>query len=1784
MAALLEARAATPIAQLSPDLPDQALRAVRGEVTITWPYNSVTHTLAFLVAEPDVRLRRAKGQVRIELHGPSARAVAECGLGGGDQVLFSLDGAEWATDASPGRIPGARLEWQLRFNEKLDLQVTLSDSRETKFISVDHPHIESPAEPLRERERTPAEPEVNTPEETPVVRRITDLAMNEYPSPAFIKRARMSYGSLFEDGLDIFEEDGGARGKGRKRTRFGRDSSAWRYTSQSPSPEPETPARDDMEEDPIQETPSQPSPNVQMLDEGCQTVELDIPAGATLSPPPLPVEVEATTSAAPSEAPREALQEPPPESTQETTKVPSAPASPKGDLEAAPEPYPRSIPETPREQRSPSPHAQPTEQPALRNDAVVSQELSQTGGEQAAYVHDNANTLFGTSKPINHGLSMFGTSPAVPLDRSFNLADQVRFGFSHTPQTTQPLAGRDGLPTTQNDDGKADAYPVSYLDEPAPNKYADMQSYVDIAEDEMELVQGHDIGTQPPIAESFDRVRWEMQTQSPHYNQIEGGHFGMDALIEGTRIAAEEPLLHSDAIPPQSIPAGFSSYGPIQTVDGGTVNAEDSARNAGYRETEELAENAETRRDSDEDVGIEDTQDAEHDDYDEQLEEGDYDQRNYNVPDDDDEGLSVEDDEIEQEAEDRYGDGETFSEDDYGEDWEGEDGEDYDSEDSYLSDDAPPNLSQRPVSTAAPSAPVVISLLSDSEDDDDGPPPRKPLNDVVPQRSTPEKPPADTPQPTTGENPNGVSRHQQNPISTEQRANVDHTFGSYLQENPELSAMDVISGAGVSASNHLSSALGTDELESEDEEHVTGDEYESELDEGHDQPSSPAISADNDRLVAQQNPEAPSEDSGSEEDRSVVADDGTTEDKGVPGRSSNPFPNADDGHLDVDVEKDTDDKKVFVRNPNPAPGQDKDEVGGENEDADADAEDGDGDGDFEVDEDADAAEAEIENEDDQASIVPDEYEDEVDVNAENRDDQVSLLSDASADEVLDQDSAFVDHQEPDHPDSGDDHSMDKEELAAEVAKLQYPDTSKQDAADDAMAVEDDLLAHQLDEEMEQASVQHDKHNAMDEDQASANLNEATEVDQPMSDVSMQEAVDEDIEMTDAPLPSPEESFQERPLLEEHGREETAEIAHSASDVPGTEETMIRSEIFESTVVEIQPRPDLEPVVQHMEQTQILVVESNRTTTMEPSQPISRLISEDQIDNINPPSPPFTQPLGISAQDNELTMVPSPAASRPASKNENRGHQLLTPMQSQVVGLMASQPSVVDDHILIEDPAPVDDYVVIDASSQVLPTDTGSSSPLRSEAQAGFSPSPALKGSDQTEERLIEDLAENKDTETMSAEPRHEKSQDVQSEVGNAILDAPSPRKMDIVVEIQGPKEDAERYASVPAEPQPSPDGDGDGSPLDDRLIVPTTPEPLEHKAHHDLENEEVTPRRRSASARTSPRVLRARTPAGTGKEAVQEEITVRPLSDQEQDQHEDHERNADSQTVQAEAHSQTEATPSSPDLSIHLARQSVAAKTRKKPPMPLRTSPRITRARSNSIQMSASPEGDDSSANLARASLASPSKLSITSEVEDSSVSLAKASLASPSRLSADIDGGSLKSELRKRLRDLPDCVSLKSLRPHVEKYINVVGVVASEPSQPARAKGGPREYMMSFNVTDPTASSPNLVVEVQLYRPHKESLPVVKPGDAILLQKFQAKSVSKKGFGLRTGNDSAWAVWDGDADDAPQIKGPPVEDYADYSEYMLALKAWYKALDNSARGKLDKANKKFEELNSSAK
>ncbi|KAI0471593.1 hypothetical protein GGR56DRAFT_81124 [Xylariaceae sp. FL0804] len=283
----LEALKRTAIAELGPDLTEPSTRVVHGLVTITWPYNSVKNSFAFILAEPDFRIRRNKGQVRLNFTGAAAKAAGTSGIGSNDELLVSLEGATWEASASKTRlsIPDANIDWQMTFSQRASLKITSGETGETKYVTVDDASFEQPSQQIPEtltNDSSPTEDFIapTFPAQTPVKdTRVERLAQDEFESPAFIKRARLSYGSLFEGGYDIFEDDGGVKGQGRKRTKFGEHRSAWRYSSQSASPEP--PKSPDGEAINPAEKPAESSPKPAMADEACQTMELD----ATTSPP-----------------------------------------------------------------------------------------------------------------------------------------------------------------------------------------------------------------------------------------------------------------------------------------------------------------------------------------------------------------------------------------------------------------------------------------------------------------------------------------------------------------------------------------------------------------------------------------------------------------------------------------------------------------------------------------------------------------------------------------------------------------------------------------------------------------------------------------------------------------------------------------------------------------------------------------------------------------------------------------------------------------------------------------------------------------------------------------------------------------------------------------------------------------------------------------------------------------------------------------------------------------------------------------------------------------------------------------------------------------------------------------------------------------------------------------------------------------------------------------------------------------------------------------------------------
>lgn len=111
------------ISNLGPPSDAHPPRHIRAVVALVWPYSSSTKALSLLLAEPDIRLRKRKGQVKVTFHGPSAEAVAKGQVGIGDTVQLGLEGAQWIPSSENVSTPGKKIGWDLVFNGRADLDV-----------------------------------------------------------------------------------------------------------------------------------------------------------------------------------------------------------------------------------------------------------------------------------------------------------------------------------------------------------------------------------------------------------------------------------------------------------------------------------------------------------------------------------------------------------------------------------------------------------------------------------------------------------------------------------------------------------------------------------------------------------------------------------------------------------------------------------------------------------------------------------------------------------------------------------------------------------------------------------------------------------------------------------------------------------------------------------------------------------------------------------------------------------------------------------------------------------------------------------------------------------------------------------------------------------------------------------------------------------------------------------------------------------------------------------------------------------------------------------------------------------------------------------------------------------------------------------------------------------------------------------------------------------------------------------------------------------------------------
>ncbi|KAL9060965.1 MAG: hypothetical protein Q9162_000409 [Coniocarpon cinnabarinum] len=240
------------IPQLDPVRPPDSTSQIHAILTLVWPYSSATRETSLLLAEPDFRLRRNKGQVRVHFLGPSAKYIASSGIGVGDRIELSLEGATWHVPKEAVATPGRSLEGELVYKDRVVLRV----ERDGQVICQVDINERTSLSPTSRQSSSP----VDTPAPLPKSSQTKSLEGNLTWSSPIVIRSSQSGNAFFRAPYgDFAEEDGYIPGRGRKRTLFGRRSGEWRYSGEDISITPvESGNRNDDEASLASIAPSSP--------------------------------------------------------------------------------------------------------------------------------------------------------------------------------------------------------------------------------------------------------------------------------------------------------------------------------------------------------------------------------------------------------------------------------------------------------------------------------------------------------------------------------------------------------------------------------------------------------------------------------------------------------------------------------------------------------------------------------------------------------------------------------------------------------------------------------------------------------------------------------------------------------------------------------------------------------------------------------------------------------------------------------------------------------------------------------------------------------------------------------------------------------------------------------------------------------------------------------------------------------------------------------------------------------------------------------------------------------------------------------------------------------------------------------------------------------------------------------------------------------------------------------------------------------------------------------------
>ncbi|CAZ81201.1 unnamed protein product [Tuber melanosporum] len=174
-----------PLASLAPGTYDNEPGFFVAIISLLWPFSPSSSSLSILASEKDFRLRKNRGQVRVNFTGLAASVVDQTKLQIGDRVIISLEGVEFQPldDATERDVP-----WVVVYSTRLAMKVKTTSGWSTINIAPDleaSPTLASQALP------TTLEDTRALPPSTPLSTKPFSFSEgeNEWSTPGLFKRS-----------------------------------------------------------------------------------------------------------------------------------------------------------------------------------------------------------------------------------------------------------------------------------------------------------------------------------------------------------------------------------------------------------------------------------------------------------------------------------------------------------------------------------------------------------------------------------------------------------------------------------------------------------------------------------------------------------------------------------------------------------------------------------------------------------------------------------------------------------------------------------------------------------------------------------------------------------------------------------------------------------------------------------------------------------------------------------------------------------------------------------------------------------------------------------------------------------------------------------------------------------------------------------------------------------------------------------------------------------------------------------------------------------------------------------------------------------------------------------------------------------------------------------------------------------------------------------------------------------------------------------------------------------